>query len=128
MKTVITPNVSNFIVDSSGWIEYMGAGPKASSHAPCLESNSDILFLPSIVVHDVHKKLVCEPGKHMAEMFQSEAFGFGDRLIPPSLDLSILASRMSIQAALRMADATIYATARPLQGTADYTRFTLRQS
>ena len=47
----------------------------------------------------------------MAETFLSEAFGFGDRLIPLSLDLSILASRMSIQTGFWMADAIVYATA-----------------
>jgi toxin FitB len=112
MKTVITPSVSNrVIVDSSGWVEYMGNGAKANSFAPYLESPEN-LFLPSIVVYEVHKKLVREQGMHTAGIFLSQAFSFRDRLIDLTLELSILASQTSLETRLPMADAIIYATAQ----------------
>jgi predicted nucleic acid-binding protein len=48
-------------------------------------------------------------------MFLSQAFGFGERVIQLSLELSILASRISVMNELPMADAIIYATANKFQ-------------
>jgi len=112
MKIVITQSVSNWIVvDSSGWVEYMGDGAKANSYASYLQFPEKLL-LPSIIVYEVHKKLVREQGQHLAEIFLSQAYGFGDRLIDLTLELSILASRTSFETRLPMADAIIYATAQ----------------
>jgi predicted nucleic acid-binding protein len=112
---VITPNASDrIIVDSSGWVEYLGAGPKADGFAVYLESQA-ILLLPSIVVYEVHKKIYREQGKGLADEFVSQAFGFGERLIPLTLELSLLASKASLEERLPMADAIIYATARKYQ-------------
>jgi len=109
---VITPSGSErFIVDSSGWVEFMGDGPKANSFATYLESPENLL-LPSIIVYEVYKKLVREQGQHLAEIFLSQAFNFRERLIDLTLDLSILASRTSLETRLPMADAIIYAAAQ----------------
>jgi predicted nucleic acid-binding protein len=109
---VIIPSASDrIVVDSSGWIEYIGAGPKAEGFAVYLESQA-ILLLPSIVVYEVHKKVYREQGKGKADEFVSQAFGFGDRLIPLTLELAILASTMSLDAHLSLADAIIYTTAQ----------------
>jgi toxin FitB len=99
------------IVDSSGWVEYMGAGPKADSFARYLEF-PEYLLLPSIIVFEVYKKVSREHGKTLAEGFLSQAFGFGNRLIALDLELSILAARASSDNHLPMADAIIYATAQ----------------
>ncbi|MGB7437918.1 MAG: type II toxin-antitoxin system VapC family toxin [Candidatus Acidiferrum sp.] len=105
-----TPSVSDrIVVDSSGWVEYLGSGPKADRFAVYLESQAQLL-LPSIVVYEVHKKILREQGSRLATEFLSQAFGFGDRLIPLSLDLAILASQTSLDTGLAMADAIIYAT------------------
>jgi predicted nucleic acid-binding protein len=112
---VITPNGSDrFVVDSSGWVEYMGGGTKADSFASYLESVEKVL-LPSIIVYEVHRKLFREQGKHLADVFLLQALGFGERLIQLSLELSILASRTSLQTGLPMADAIIYTTAGQYQ-------------
>ena len=109
---MIIPSASDrIVVDSSGWIEYIGAGPKAEGFAVYLESQA-ILLLPSIVVYEVHKKVYREHGKGKADEFVSQAFGFGDRLIPLTLELAILASTMSLDAHLSLADAIVYTTAR----------------
>lgn len=98
------------IVDSSGWVEYMGSGPKADGFARYLEFPEHLL-LPSIVVFEVYKKVSLEHSKNLADNFLSQAFAFGTRLIPLDLELSILASRTSLETRLPMADAIIYATA-----------------
>lgn len=105
------PSASDrIVVDSSGWVEYLGDGPKADRFALYLESQA-ILLLPSIVVYEVHKKICREGGSRLATEFLSQAFGFGDRLIPLTLELAILASQTSTDTGLAMADAIIYAAA-----------------
>jgi toxin FitB len=109
---VIIPSASDrIVVDSSGWIEYLGAGPKVDGFAVYFESQATLL-LPSIVLYEVHKKLHRERGKGKADDFVSHVFGFGDRLIPLTLELSIFASRTSLEMRLSMADAIIYTTAQ----------------
>lgn len=106
-----TPNGSDWaIVDSSGWVEYMGNGPQADAFAPYLESSENLL-LPSIVVYEVYKKLLRETGRGLAEIFLSQAYGFRERLIDLDLELSLLAAKTSLDTRLPMADAIIYATA-----------------
>jgi predicted nucleic acid-binding protein len=99
------------VVDSSGWVEYLASGPKADRFAPYLETQA-ILLLPSIVVYEVHKKICREKGHRLAADFLSEAFSFRERLISLTLELAILASQMSTETGLPMADAVIYATAQ----------------
>jgi len=112
MKIVTTPSDSKLsIVDSSGWVEYMGAGPKADSFARYLDF-PEYLLLPSVIVFEVYKKVSREHGKTLAENFLSQAFGLGSRLIALDLELSILAARKSLDNHLAMADAIIYATAQ----------------
>lgn len=109
---MIIPSASDrIVVDSSGWIEYLGAGPKADSFAAYLESQA-VLLLPSIVVYEVHKKIYREKGKGKADEFISHAFGFGDRLLTLTLEISVAASKESLDSRLSMADAISYATAR----------------
>ena len=108
---MIIPSASDrLVIDSSGWVEYLGNGPKADRFAPYLESQA-ILLLPSIVVYEVHKKICREQGKELADEFMSQAFSFRDRLIPLTLELALLASKASLDTNLPMAEAIIYATA-----------------
>ena len=107
-----TPNDSKLaIVDSSGWVEYMGSGPKANSFARYLNF-PEYLLLPSVIVFEVYKKVSREHGKNLADNFLSQAFAFGNRLIALDLELSILAARTSLDNHLPMVDAIIYATAQ----------------
>ena len=110
-----TPSASEkIIVDSSGWIEFMGEGPKADAFAAYLNSQEQILLLPSIIVFEVYKKLYRERGKGLADRFFSHAVSFGERLIPLNLELSVKAAVESADNHLPMADAIIYVTARHL--------------
>src|SRR5689334_7448909 len=65
MKIVTTPSDSRLaIVDSSGWVEFMGSGPKADSFARYLNFPEHLL-LPSVIVFEVYKKLFREQGKNL---------------------------------------------------------------
>jgi uncharacterized protein with PIN domain len=50
---VTTPSGSErYVVDSSGWVAFLGNGPKADAFAKYPE-NQETLLLPTIVVYEV---------------------------------------------------------------------------
>ena len=107
-----TPTGSKLVlVDSSGWVEYFGEGPKADLFAPYLEREESLL-LPTVVLYEVYKKLLRDKGPTTAERFLSYALRFGTRGIVLDAHLALLAARTSLEQKLGMADAIIYATAQ----------------
>jgi predicted nucleic acid-binding protein len=97
-----------FLVDSSGWIEFLGDGPLADRFAPYFE-REDRLIVPAIVLYEVYKKLLSARGSSAADRFLSAA----SRAHGGPIDerLALLAARISLERRLAMADAMIYATA-----------------
>jgi len=94
MRTVTTPSGSErYVVDSSGWVEFLGNGPKA----------------------EVYKKMLREQDLALAEKFLSTAFSFQAREIVLDVSLAALAAKKGLAANLPMADAMIYATAQAHQ-------------
>ena len=109
-----TPSASErYIVDSSGWVEFLGDGPKAAGFEPFFEDPAS-LVLPTIVVYEVFKKLLRERGISFAEQFYARACELRDSTIVLDTDLAVRASRVSVETGLPMADAIIYATAQEL--------------
>jgi predicted nucleic acid-binding protein len=98
-----------FLVDSSGWIEYLGEGPKAEAFAPYLE-REEATILPTIVVYEVFKKLYRERGAISADHFLS--YAFRTRIVNLDVSLALESARTGLQLRLRMADSIIYATAK----------------
>jgi len=112
---VTTPNASKrYIVDSSGWIEYLGDGLKAEAFARFFEKE-EALLLPTIIVYEVFKKLLKERGTSLAEQFFAEARQLADSTIVLDTDLAVQAATLSSETGLPMADAIIYATAHAAQ-------------
>jgi predicted nucleic acid-binding protein len=97
------------LVDSSGWVEFFGDGPKAAAFGEYL-TDEEHLLLPSIVVYEVYKKLRREGTKVQADRFASQALRF--LTTPLTADLPLQAAGISLEHSLAMADAIIYATAR----------------
>lgn len=97
-----------FLVDSSGWIEFLGDGPLAEKFAPFFE-HEDRLIVPAIGLYEVYKKLLSMRGSSAADMFLSAALRA--RVVPVDERLALLAARISLDRRLAMADAMIYATA-----------------
>jgi len=112
---VTTLNASKrYIVDSSGWIEYLGDGLKADAYARFFEKE-EALLLPTIIVYEVFKKLLKERGTSLAEQFFAQARQLADSTIVLDTDLAVQAARLSSETGLPMADAIIYATAHAAQ-------------
>jgi len=112
---VTTLNASKrYIVDSSGWIEYLGDGLKAEAFARFFEKE-EALLLPTIIVYEVFKKLLKERGTSLAEQFFAQARQLADSTIVLDTDLAVQAARLSSETGLPMADAIIYATAHAAQ-------------
>jgi predicted nucleic acid-binding protein len=97
-----------FLVDSSGWVEFMGEGPLAEKFAPYFE-REERLLVPAIVLYEVYKKLLSAQGSTAANRFLSAALRA--RVVPIDERLALLAARISLDRRLAMADAMIYATA-----------------
>jgi predicted nucleic acid-binding protein len=97
-----------FLVDSSGWIEFLGDGPLAERFAPYFEWE-ERLVVPAIVLYEVYKKLLSVRGSPAADRFLSAALRA--RVVPIDGRLALLAARISLDRRLAMADAMIYATA-----------------
>ena len=97
-----------FLVDSSGWVEFMGDGPLAEKFAPYFEREEHLL-VPVIVLYEVYKKLLSAQVSTAADRFLSVVLRA--RLVPIDERLALLAARISLDRRLAMADAMIYATA-----------------
>ena len=97
-----------FLVDSSGWVEFIGDGPLAEKFAPYFEREEHLL-VPAIVLYEVYKKLLSAQGSTAADRFLSAALRA--RFVPIDERLALLAARISLDRRLAMADAMIYATA-----------------
>lgn len=110
-----TPNGSKrYLVDSSGWVEYLGDGPKTKAYARFFEKQ-EALILPTIIIYEVFKKLLRERGISFAEQFFAHVQQLADHTIVLDTDLAVQAARLSSETGLPMADAIIYATAHSLQ-------------
>ncbi len=107
MTTTTAPDLC--LVDSSGWIEFIGDGPKADAFGKFLV-HEDSLLVPSIVVYEVLKKLALTRSDTALKRFISHAYR--SRQVAFDSDLAATASRVSIEHKLAMADAIIYATAQ----------------
>ena len=97
-----------FLVDSSGWIEFLGDGPLADKFAPYFE-REERLIVPAIVIYECYKKLLSAQGPSVADRFLSAALR--GRVVAFDERLAVLAARISLERRLAMADAIIYATA-----------------
>jgi len=96
------------VVDSSGWVAYLGDGPQAETFGVYLE-REDSLVVPTIVIYEVVKKLKLTASETVVHRFLSHAYRARQMELDSSL--AFAAARISIRHRLAMADAIIYATA-----------------
>src|SRR5258708_9743794 len=95
------------LVDSSGWVEFLGNGPLAEKVAPFFE-REESLIVPVIVLYEVYKKMLSAQGPTGADRFLSAALSV--RIIPLDEHIALLSARISLDRRLAMADAMIYGT------------------
>ena len=96
------------LIDSSGWVEAAGQGPRAARFEKLIAENEPVI-LPTVVLYEVYKKLVRTAGQEIALRFVSHALR--QEIVPLDEHLAIAAADLSLEHNLPMADAMIYATA-----------------
>jgi predicted nucleic acid-binding protein len=87
----------------------LGNGIKAEAFAPFLEAE-DRLLVPSIVIYEVHKKLLRTSNDQALKLFMSRALRATQ--IPLDSTMAVAASEISVAHRLAMADAIVYASAQ----------------
>ena len=97
------------IIDSSGWLEYFSDGPNAEHYLPPL-NDTDSLIVPVITIYEVFKVVLRESGEN--EALQAVAAMQKGKVIDLTANISMNASRLSLQHNLPMADSIILATAQ----------------
>jgi toxin FitB len=101
-----------YLVDSSGWLEYITEDSKAAAFGHYLENETSVV-VPSIVVMEVYKHLARHRGKTLADRFLAQALQC--RVVPLDEMIALAAANASLDHRLGMADAIVYATARSCQ-------------
>ena len=101
-----------YLVDSSGWLEYLSEDSKAPAFGHYLEAEASVV-VPSLVIFEVYKHLARQRGKSLADRFLSQALQC--RVVPLDEMISLAAANASLEHRLGMADAIVYATARACQ-------------
>lgn len=97
------------VIDSVGWIAYLGGGPLADQYETHLSSYEGVVT-PSIVVYEVYKHLLRELGEEEASLGTAQVTK--TRTIPLTNALATASAEISFRHKLPMADAIIYATAQ----------------
>lgn len=97
-----------FLVDSSGWIEFMTDGPHAREYAKYIKDPSRIKT-PTIVLYEVYKKIKRERREEAALL----AVSLMNRtaIVQLTESIALFAADLSLKHSLPMADAIVYATA-----------------
>ena len=97
------------VVDSCGWLEYFTDGSLADKYWSYLKHSHEII-VPTIIIYEVYKKVKREIGEEPALMAVAQMQSAKTTVLTESL--ALLAADLSLQLALPMADAIVYATAR----------------
>jgi toxin FitB len=113
MSTVTTRSVSElYLIDSSGWLEYLTEDSKAGAFGHYLEGDA-LIIVPSLVVFEVYKHLAKNRGRSLADRFLTQALQ--RRIVPLDETIALEAANAGLDHRLGGADAIVYATARVCQ-------------
>ena len=97
------------ILDSSLWLEYFLGKEFTKFFKDFEEFQYNTFYVPTIIIYEVHKKISSDLGLDKADKF-SQFLKMGN-VIDIDYELCILASRVSRNYKLAMADSIIYSTA-----------------
>jgi predicted nucleic acid-binding protein len=101
-----------YLVDSSGWLEYLTEDSKAAAFGHYLEGEASVL-VPSLVLYEVYRHLAKHRGRTIADRFVSQALH--RRVVPLDETIALAAANVSLDHRLTGTDAILYATARVCQ-------------
>ncbi len=102
------------VVDSSGWIEFLGGGANADFFAKAV-SDAPRLVVPTICVFEVCRWMRRELGERRA--LDAMALMQQGSIIDLDATLAMSAARLSLELKLPMADSIVLATARASEAT-----------
>ncbi len=97
------------VVDSSGWIEYLGDGPNADFFAKAV-TDASRLVVPTISIFEVCRWVRRELGERRA--VEAMALMQQGHVLELDATLAMSAARLSLDLKLPMADSIILASAR----------------
>jgi predicted nucleic acid-binding protein len=98
------------VVDSSAWLEYLSGSSRAEFFVEAIEATRR-LIVPVIVIYELFKKILCEPGEQFAlEVYAVLSQG---QVVDVDSALANSAARFN----LPLADSLIYATAQRFSAT-----------
>jgi len=99
------------LVDSYGWIEYFSNGPLAESYAAFIEeANAENTVTPTIVIHEVYKRIKSVKGEQKA--LKAYAQISRTKIVELTSPISLKAADISITLDFGMADSIVIATAK----------------
>jgi predicted nucleic acid-binding protein len=98
-----------YLVDSTGWLEYLTEDSKASAFGHYLEGDGSVV-VPSVVIYEVYRHLAKHRGRALADRFASQALL--RKVIPLDETVALAAANFSLDHRLNGTDAIVYATAR----------------
>ena len=101
-----------FLVDSTGWLEYLSEDSKAASFGHYLENEAAVI-IPSLVIYEVYRQVARLRGKTLADRFLSQALHC--RVVSFDEMTAVAAANASLEHRLSMAEAILYSTARTFQ-------------
>lgn len=101
-----------YLVDSSGWLEYLTEDTKAAAFGHYLEAESSVL-VPTLVIYEVYKHLARQRGRMIAERFVAQALHY--KVVALDDTIALAAANASIERRLGTLDSILYATARTWQ-------------
>jgi predicted nucleic acid-binding protein len=97
------------IVDSSLWLEYF-AGNTAGTPVSDIIKDIDSLYVPTITIYEVFKKLLYEKTENDALIATAQMVQ--GRIVDLNMELSLQAAKISKEYQIPMADSIIYATSK----------------
>lgn len=109
MNAALNPDL--WVVDSSGWIEYLAGAPNADSFAAAIET-PERLIVPTLSIAEVFKWVFRELGE--GEALQAAALMQQGRVIDLDVAIALRAAQLGPAHGLPLADSIILATARVL--------------
>lgn len=100
--------MNSVIIDSSGWLEYFGGGPKAKAFRKYIVSRRNIIT-PTLVLYEVYKKIAREKSPSEGILAVTQIGDRSEYLVSLDTTLALFAADISLQKNLAMADSVIYA-------------------
>jgi predicted nucleic acid-binding protein len=97
------------VVDSSGWLEYVGNGKNSDYFAEPIEDLEN-LIVPAISILEVFKWVLRERGE--ADALQAAALMQQGKVVELDTAIATLAAKLSLAHKLPLADSVMFATAQ----------------